>query len=125
MADISSITLPNGSSFSLKDATARTTANAAGETANQALSGVNGTLIYDHTYTISGGVATFTAHVYQKGAEITNTFADSCFGWSYRLGSNVTGTPSIVSLGTGKTKTINVSTLGFGGHVIGTFTPPS
>ena len=105
--------------------TAYDLADTANGTANTALSGVNGTLIYDHTYTISSGVATFTAHVYCKGAEVTSSYADSCFSWSYRLDSNVTGTPSVVSLGTGKTKTIAITTLGYGGHVIGTFTPPS
>ena len=105
--------------------TAYDLANTANGTANTALSGVNGTLIYDHTYSISNGVATFTAHVYQKGVEVTNNYADSCFEWSYKLASAVTGTPSVVSLGTGKTKTITISTLGYGGYVLGTFTPPS
>lgn len=86
-------------------------------------SGLNGTLIYDHTYSISNGVATFTAHVYQKGVEVTSNYADSCFSWSYKLANAVTGTPSVVSLGTGKTKTITISTLGYGGYVLGTFTP--
>lgn len=88
-------------------------------------SGLNGTLIYDHTYSISNGVATFTAHVYQKGVEVTSNYADSCFEWSYKLANAVTGTPSVVSLGTGKTKTITISTLGYGGYVLGTFTPPA
>lgn len=105
--------------------TAYDLANTANGTANTALSGVNGTLIYDHTYSISNGVATFTAHVYQKGVEVTNNYADSCFEWSYKLASAVTETPSVVSLGTGKTKTITISTLGYGGYVLGTFTPPS
>lgn len=105
--------------------TAYDLANSANTKAGQALSGVNGTLIYDHTYSISNGVATFTAHVYQKGVEVTSSYADSCFSWSYKLANAVTGTPSVVSLGTGKTKTITISTLGYGGYVLGTFTPPS
>ena len=125
MADISSIKVPNGTSYTLKDTTARTSANDAAGVAQQALSGVNGTLIYDHTYSISNGVATFTAHVYQKGVEVTSNYADSCFEWSYKLANAVTGTPSVVSLGTGKTKTITISTLGYGGYVLGTFTPPA
>lgn len=104
--------------------TAYDLANTANGTANTALSGVNGTLIYDHTYTIANGVATFTAHVYCKGQEVTSNYQDSAFSWSYRLSDAIseTGTPSVVSLGTGKTKTINITTLGLGGHVIGTFT---
>ena len=105
--------------------TAYDLADQANDKANTALSGVSGTLIYDHTYSISGGVATFTAHVYCKGQEVTSTYADSCFTWSYRLDSAISGTPSVVSLGTGKTKTITISTLGYGGHVIGSFTPPA
>ena len=104
--------------------TAYDLANTANGTANTALSGVNGTLIYDHTYTIQDGVATFAAHVYCKGQEVTSNYQDSAFSWSYRLSDAIseTGTPSVVSLGTGKTKTINITTLGLGGHVIGTFT---
>lgn len=105
--------------------TAKDRADEAYTEAATAMSGLNGTLIYDHTYSISNGVATFTAHVYQKGEEVTSSYADSCFSWSYKLANAVTGTPSVVSLGTGKTKTITISTLGYGGYVLGTFTPPS
>ena len=105
--------------------TAYDLANSANTTAGQALSGVNGTLIYDHTYSISNGVATFTAHVYQKGVEVTSSYDDEYFSWSYKLANAVTGTPSVVPLGTGKTKTITISTLGYGGYVLGTFTPPA
>lgn len=103
-------------------------ANTANGTANTALSGVSGSLIYDHTYTISGGVATFTPHVYCKGEEVTSQYAASCFSWKYRLDNNVTGTPSYVNLTTDSTTkgcTVTISTLGYGGHVIGTFTPPA
>lgn len=126
VADLSTSTSSTSTTAAATSSAVKTAydlANTANGTANSALSGVNGTLIYDHTYTISNGVATFSAHVYQKGSEVTSSYADSCFTWSYRLDSNVTGTPSVVSLGTGKTKTITISTLGYGGHVIGTFTP--
>lgn len=108
--------------------TAYDLANTANGTANTALSGVNGTLIYDHTYSITNGVATFVPHVYLKGEEVTSQYAASCFSWKYRLDSNVTGTPSYVNLTTDSTTkgcTVTISTLGYGGHVIGTFTPPS
>ena len=108
--------------------TAYDLANTANGTANTALSGVNGSLIYDHTYTISNGVATFTPHVYCKGEEGTSQYAASCFSWKYRLDNNVTGTPSYVNLTTDSTTkgcTVTISTLGYGGHVIGTFTPPA
>ena len=114
MADISKIKLPNNSEYDIKDAVAR--------------AGLNGGLIYDHTYTISNGVATFTPHVYCKGEEVTSQYAASCFSWKYRLDNNVTGTPSYVNLTTDSTTkgcTVTISTLGYGGHVIGTFTPPA
>lgn len=95
--------------------------NGAVTTANTALSGVNGNLIYDHTFTISNGVATFVPHVYQKGAEVTSSYAASCFTWKYRLidGSEVT----LPTNSTTKGCAVTISTMGYGGHVIGAFTP--
>lgn len=83
-------------------------------------SGLNGTLIYDHTYSISNGVATFAPHVYLKGAEVTTSYAASCFGWKYRLidGSEVTLTTK-----SDRGCDVTISNMGYGGHVIGTFTP--
>ena len=115
MAAISKIKLPNNSTYDLRDSDAYSTANAA-------LSGVNGTLIYDHTYTISAGVATFTAHVWCGGVEVTDDYPATAFSWSYRPDSSISGTPTATSLGTGKTKQVTLSQLGLGGHVIGTFT---
>lgn len=92
-------------------------ANTANGTANSALSAAQGTLVFDTTYTISSGTATFSAHVYQNGTEITSTLQDSQFSWFYRLGTN----DSTVSLGTGKTKAVTITTLGYGGHVGCTF----
>lgn len=101
--------------------TAYDLANTANGTANTALSGVNGTLIYDHTYSISNGVATFTPHVYQKGAEVTSNYSASCFTWKYRLidGSEVTLSTDSTTRGC----SVTISNMGYGGHVIGTFTP--
>lgn len=106
--------------------TAYDLANTANGTANTALSGVNGTLIYDHTYTITNGVAVFTPHVYLKGEEVTSNYAASCFTWKYRLASQVTGTPSYVNLTTDTTTkgcSVTITTLGYGGYVLGEFTP--
>ena len=120
MADISKIKLPDNSEYNIKDTTARTTANSASDVASQALSGVNGNLIYDHTFTISNGVATFVPHVYQKGSEVTTNYAASCFTWKYRLidGSEVTLTTK-----SNRGCDVTISNLGYGGHVIGAFTP--
>ncbi len=87
-----------------------TTANG---TANSALSAATGALQFDTTYTIANGTATFSAHVYQGGEEITSTLQDSQFTWFYRLGTN----DSTVSLGTGKTKAVTITVLGYGGSV--------
>jgi hypothetical protein len=94
-------------------------ANTANGTANSALSAAQGGIVFDTTYTIaSNGTVTFTAHVYSCGSEVTSSYADADFSWYYRLGTG-TGT---VSLGTGKTKDIQLTTLGYGGSVGCTFT---
>lgn len=97
-------------------------ANTANGTANTALSGVNGNLIYDHTFTISNGVATFTPHVYQKGAEVTSNYAASCFSWKYRL---INGSEVDLTTKSNRGCDVTITNLGYGGHVIGTFTPPA
>jgi len=102
--------------------TAYDLANTANTTANTALSGVNGNLIYDHTFTISNGVATFTPHVYQKGQEVTTNYAVSCFTWKYRL---IDGSEVNLTTNSNRGCTVTISGMGYGGHVIGIFTPPS
>ena len=94
--------------------------NGAITTANTALSGVNGNLIYDHTFTISNGVATFAPHVYQKGSEVTTNYAKSCFTWKYRL---IDGSEVALTTKNDRGCDVTISVLGYGGHVIGTFTP--
>ena len=100
--------------------TAYDLANTANGTANTALSGVNGNLIYDQTFTISNGVATFTPHVYQKGAEVTTNYAASCFKWKYRL---IDGSEVNLTTNSNRGCTVTISGMGYGGHVIGIFTP--
>ena len=102
--------------------TAYDLANQANGTANTALSGLNGSYIYDHTFSITNGVATFTPHVYLKGAEVTSTFDASCFVWKYRLidGSEVTLTTK-----SDRGCDVTITSMGYGGHVIGAFTPPA
>lgn len=100
--------------------TAYDLANTANTTANTALSGVNGNLIYDHTFTISNGVATFTPHVYQKGQEVTTNYAASCFTWKYRL---IDGSEVNLTTKSNRGCDVTISNMGYGGHVIGIFTP--
>ena len=100
--------------------TAYDLANSANTTAGTALSGVNGNLIYDHTFTISNGVATFTPHVYQKGTEVTTNYAKSCFTWKYRL---IDGSEVSLTTKNDRGCDVTITNLGYGGHVIGIFTP--
>ena len=97
--------------------TAYDLANTANGRADEALSAARGGIVFDTTYTISGTTATFTAHVYSCGAEVTDDYAATSFTWYYRLGT----TASTVSLGTGKTKAVTITTLGYGGSVGCTF----
>ena len=92
-------------------------ANTANGTANSALSLASGALYFDTTYTVANGTATFSAHVYSGGEEVTADYAATDFTWYYRLGA----TASTVSLGTGKTKDVTITTLGYGGSVGCTF----
>lgn len=100
--------------------TAYDLANTANTKANTVESGLNGTLIYDHTYSISNGVATFTPHVYLKGTEVTTNYAASCFKWYYRT---IDGAQVQITTASDRTCTVTISQRGYGGHVIGTFTP--
>lgn len=95
-------------------------ANTANTAAGNAMSATTGALYFKITYSISNGNVVGEAHVYSKGNEVTSQHNDSCFVWSYCV-----GTGSWVSLGTGKTKTVTVSSLGFGGNLKCDFTPAS
>ena len=95
-------------------------ATTASNDANSAMSAATGALVFKITYSISNGNIVGAAHVYSAGAEVTSDHADSCFAWSYRI-----GTGSSVSLGTGKTKTVAVTTLDLGGSLKCDFTPES
>lgn len=95
-------------------------ATTASNDASSAMSAATGALVFKITYSISNGNIVGAAHVYSAGAEVTSDHADSCFAWSYRI-----GTGSSVSLGTGKTKTVAVTTLELGGSLKCDFTPAS
>ncbi|MBQ9006115.1 MAG: hypothetical protein IJ092_07045 [Atopobiaceae bacterium] len=118
MADISTVRLPDGSEHSIKDTTARGLAADAGSTASAALSAAMGALVFDTDYVIASGVATFSAHVWRAGEEVTTEYPATAFEWSLRLGT----ASSATALGTGRTMQVALSALGYGGHVICTFT---
>lgn len=100
--------------------TAYNLADQANTTANTALSGVNGSYVYDQTFTITNGVATFTPHVYLKGAEVTTDFATTCFSWKYRL---IDGSEVTLATKSDRGCDVTITSMGYGGHVIGAFTP--
>ena len=91
------------------------------KTLAEVLEELEGTLIYDHTYSISNGVATFAPHVYQGGAEVTTDYAATCFGWYYRL---IDGSEATLTTKSDRGCDVTITSMGYGGHVIGTFTPP-
>lgn len=121
-ASTSSTSAENGGIAATPSAvkTAYDLAGTANTTANTALSGVNGNLIYDHTFTISNGIATFTPHVYQKGQEVTTNYAKSCFTWKYRL---INGSEVTLTTKNDRGCDVTITNLGYGGHIIGIFTP--
>ena len=81
------------------------------------------TLIYDHTYVYNQAhtQATFTAHLYQGGVDVAGTagFPAEQFAW-YRKTEDAGD--SLTLLGTGLTCTVSLSSMGYGGHIVGTYT---
>ena len=106
MADISKIKTPDGTSYDVKDAVAR--------------AGITGAIIYDHTFNITNGVATFMPHVYRAGVEVTTEYATSCFSWKYRL---MDGTEVSLTTKSDRGCDVTISVMGYGGCVVGSFTP--
>lgn len=94
-------------------------ATTANTNAGNAMSAATGAYVLNVTYAISNGTVTCSAHVYSAGSEVTSTFADSCFTWSYNTGSGWIATST-------HAKTYTPSLLSaFGGSVKCDFTPPS
>lgn len=109
--------------------TAYDLANTANNKANEAYSLGTGALIYDQTYSVSNGIATFVPHVYQGGQEITTSYAKGCFVWKARL-LNTSTSPVTISEVTLTTKDdrscdVTLSAYGYGVTIKGEFTPPS
>lgn len=80
------------------------------------LSNIDDNLIYDHDYTIDGNVANFTAHLYQGDTDVTNQYDPEQFSWYYKTEDNESS-----YLGSGYTCPVNLSDMGYGGHIIGSF----
>lgn len=91
-----------------------------------------GTLIYDHEYVLNNDktVATFTAHVYRGGQDVTYLFDNSQFTWYYKTESDADPLPLNNNTGnnpqnSGKTMTVELSLMKYGGEVVGKFTTNS
>ena len=82
------------------------------------------TLIYDHSYEFTNNYTqvVFEAFLYQGGVDVKTQYDPEYFTWAYRNETDMDG--SYHDLGYGYTKTINLTDLGYGGHVIGRFTKP-
>ena len=90
----------------------------------------DGALTYDHEYTLNSAktIATFTAHVYRGGQDVTSEFSDEQFTWYYKTEDNADPQPinrSANNDNKGKTMTVLLSAMGYGGEVVGRFTTAS
>lgn len=74
------------------------------------------TLIYDHTYEVSNGVASFTAFLYKGGVDVKSSYDPTQFTWYLKTEDGTT------ALGSGYTTTVNINACGYGAEVIGKFT---
>lgn len=89
------------------------------------------TLVFDTTYEWNNAktIATFTAHVYKGGVDISQTNYESTdFTWYLKRELSAQEKQQYpdgrIPLGSGYTKAINVSDSGYGAEVIGCFTVP-
>lgn len=84
-----------------------------------------GTLIYDHDYTIDRtlGRATFTAYLYRGGVDVKTEFSANEFTWYYKNEDNDDFLNEKRYIGSGYTCTVNLSDMQYGSHIIGCFTP--
>lgn len=89
-----------------------------------------GALTYDHEYELNSDktIATFTAHVYRGGIDVTDEFDDELFTWYYKTEDNVDPQPinrSANNDNRGKTMTVPISDMGYGGEIVGRFSTSS
>lgn len=77
------------------------------------------TLIYDHTYSVSNGTASFTAYLYRGGVDVKSQFDASQFTWYYKTEDTET------YLGSGYTMSVSLDLMGYGGEIIGRFSTTS
>jgi hypothetical protein len=80
---------------------------------SQRLSDLLGGISYDHTYTESEGVYTFTASAHKGGIDVTSRFDPDMFVWYLRTESGDS------FLGTGVTMTVAESSCGYRASIVG------
>lgn len=71
---------------------------------------------YSNTYTVNGNIWTFTATIMHAGIDISATEPSGHFLWYKKTQSGN------VLLGTGRTISVDASTFGMGGAVVGVWT---
>ena len=102
------------------------------KTLDEVLAELDGTVIFDTTYTVDEQngqkIAHFTAHVYRGGVDIAQTnYTAGEFSWA--LKRELTAEEAVlypegfIPLGTGYTKDVDITTCGYGAEVIAKFTP--
>ena len=96
------------------------------ETINELNANVEGALTYDHEYKLNSDktIATFTAHVYRGGVDVTDKFEDEQFTWYYKTEDNIDPQPINRSANNdnyGKTMTVLIADMGYGGEIVGKF----
>ena len=80
---------------------------------------VDNTLIYDHTYEIQNGTATFTAYLYRGGVDIKSQYDPEDFTWYYKT---TDGELQPLTPGYGYTQQVDIDMMAYGGHIVGRFT---
>ena len=100
------------------------------QTLNELNANAEGALTYDHEYTLNSEktIATFTAHVYRGGVDVTSEFNDEQFTWYYKTEDNVDPQPinrGVNNSNYGKTMTVLIADMGYGGEIVGRFTTGS
>lgn len=74
-------------------------------------------LVYNTSYTVANGYATFTAKVYNCGEDVTSQYSNACFTWFKRTSSGINQITGV----TGPSLTVDISSLGYGANIIGRF----
>ncbi len=91
------------------------------------LAEVSNTLIYDHTYEIRNGVATFTAMLYRGGTDVKTAYEPEQFTWYYKNEGYEQRQPLLKNLVDGQyvnygyTISVPLDEMGYGTHIIGVF----